>query len=319
MSFPRPRWFNICAIIFVVLLFVYFGVFVVRAFPGAKLRQIADPLTLVTIFAASLIYGLIVPLMGWAWRQLLVGMGENWSARHTSVIIGVTQLAKYIPGNVAQSVGRSVLAVSRGMNPGVLGTTMMIEILLMLGMATLVGLVCWLVADEHRILVAPSFWSAIAALGGISVCVLLGLVVLLRLLSTFRNRYCWAERWIPERMRAPTPGVFYRASLAYGLIYLTIGLAFWIVACTLCGETAPGYFYLTSVFALSWVVGFIAPGLPAGLGAREGAMIALLTGTIVEADILNLMIAMRMVTMLGDLLCFVVCAVLAKRYFRPLA
>src|SRR3546814_9620714 len=65
------------------------------------------------------------------------------------------------------------------------------------------------------------------------------------------------------------------------------------------------YLYLiTSAFALSWVLGFLAPGAPAGLGAREGIMLLLLHGSAPAEALLIFVLLARVVTVLGDGLCF---------------
>lgn len=62
----------------------------------------------------------------------------------------------------------------------------------------------------------------------------------------------------------------------------------------------------TSSFALAWVLGFLAPGAPAGLGVREGALAFLLAGSVDDQRVLTLILAMRIVTVMGDGLCWLV-------------
>ena len=57
---------------------------------------------------------------------------------------------------------------------------------------------------------------------------------------------------------------------------------------------------VTAAFALSWLVGFLAPGAPAGLGVREGIMVVLLSGAADNAQLLVFVLLARLVTMLGD-------------------
>ncbi|GHT94707.1 hypothetical protein FACS1894116_09100 [Betaproteobacteria bacterium] len=310
------RPFKILGYVVSMLLLIYFVVFVSRTFSTENLRPFRSPTTLVYLGIASLVYCLIIPLAGWAWSLLLTSMGERWTNRRTIAIIGFTQIAKYIPGNIAQIAGRATLAISKGMNPGIFGATVLIETLLTMAAAVVTGLACWLIAGEHYDALNNSFWHAIATLTTGLLCGTLGMVVLLKLLPGLRSHALWAARWIPAEMQIPNIRVICKTSAIYCLSYIAVGLSFWIVAHSLNTEDTPSYFYLSATFALAWVIGFITPGLPAGLGAREGVMTALLMGKFAAPDILNLMLGMRLVTIVGDLLSFGMGAILMHLYFR---
>jgi hypothetical protein len=314
MKVKRTQFLKISGYAVSMLLLIYFIVFVSRNFSAESLRPFGAPTTLVYMGVASLIYGLIVPLAGWAWSQLLAGMGEYWTNRQTIAMIGATQIAKYIPGNVAQIAGRATLAISKGMNPGVFGATVLIETLLTMAAAVFIGLACWLIAGEHYDALDTAFWHTLVTLCAGLLCGALGMVMLLKFLPALRRHTRWAGRWIPAEMRIPNIRIICKTSVIYCLSYIVVGLSFWVVACSLV-ETTPGYFYLSATFALAWIIGFIAPGLPAGLGTREGVMTVLLMGKFTAPDILNLMIGMRLVTITGDLLVFGTAAVLMNQCF----
>jgi uncharacterized membrane protein YbhN (UPF0104 family) len=66
------------------------------------------------------------------------------------------------------------------------------------------------------------------------------------------------------------------------------------------------YWLLISVFALAWVVGFITPGAPGGLGVREALMVLMLAPAYTAASASVLVIALRIATTLGDALILVI-------------
>src|SRR3546814_10111891 len=70
----------------------------------------------------------------------------------------------------------------------------------------------------------------------------------------------------------PGPGATLIAVTIYAGNYLLIGLGIWLLAIALGMAHEIDYAMATSAFALSWILGFLAPGAPAGLGAREGLM-----------------------------------------------
>jgi hypothetical protein len=315
MNLKRTRTLKIFGYVISVVLLTFFVVFVSRHFSIASLQPFKAASTLIAIGIASMIYCLIVPLAGWAWSLLLAGMGEQWGSRKIIAILGFTQIAKYIPGNFVQIAGRATLAISKGMNPGIFGATVLIETLLTMAAAVFAGLACWLMAGEHYDALNTSFWHTLATLSAGLLCGTVGIVALLKLLPTLRRHTLWAARWIPAEIRTPRVQILCKAGAIYCLSYFVVGLSFWLLARGLNAESSPSYFYLSATFALAWIIGFIAPGLPAGLGAREGVMTILLTGKFAAPDILNLMLGMRLVTIAGDLLGFGMGAILMNLCF----
>lgn len=69
-------------------------------------------LSLILILAA--IYGAANIILASAWRILMVGLEQSISSRIATRIYGLTQLAKYVPGNIFQFAGRQFLAMSHG-------------------------------------------------------------------------------------------------------------------------------------------------------------------------------------------------------------
>jgi uncharacterized membrane protein YbhN (UPF0104 family) len=80
----------------------------------------------------------------------------------------------------------------------------------------------------------------------------------------------------------------------------------WLVAHALlpAGTPTPNPAFLTGAFASSWILGFIAPGAPAGLGIREAILSAWLSTAMPAADVVLLVVALRIATTVGDLLNF---------------
>jgi hypothetical protein len=96
------------------------------------------------------------------------------------------------------------------------------------------------------------------------------------------------------------------ALLVYVANYLLFGTGVAAMAVLLLPSQNSHWLQLTGGFALAWVVGFFAPGAPAGLGVREGLLLALLQSSYARADALAIVIAMRIATTTGDVLCFAV-------------
>jgi len=58
---------------------------------------------------------------------------------------------------------------------------------------------------------------------------------------------------------------------------------------------------LIVIFSIAWLAGFIIPGAPGGIGVREAVIIFFITPIIGEAQSVAIAIALRFVTLLGDI------------------
>jgi uncharacterized membrane protein YbhN (UPF0104 family) len=61
---------------------------------------------------------------------------------------------------------------------------------------------------------------------------------------------------------------------------------------------------LGGAYIIAWLAGLITPGAPAGLGIRETVLLLLLSGFVMEADLLMAVLLGRLITVVGDLLFF---------------
>ena len=103
----------------------------------------------------------------------------------------------------------------------------------------------------------------------------------------------------------------------YQAICLLIrGLIFTTVFQAVCGIVPLNIFItILGLFSLSWVIGFITPGVPGGIGVREAMMLMFLTGLASEEKILTSAIIYRIISVLGDL-CSYGYAVGLKHFYR---
>ena len=92
-----------------------------------------------------------------------------------------------------------------------------------------------------------------------------------------------------------------------------IGLGLWIVALAAGFSDSIDLGVATAVFALSWLLGFLAPGAPAGLGVREGIMVLMLSPLMPDSEALAFVLLARLVTLAGDAIIYLCSLALARR------
>jgi hypothetical protein len=90
------------------------------------------------------------------------------------------------------------------------------------------------------------------------------------------------------------------------------GAGAWILIDGMESAKDAGYFWLTAVYALAWLVGFVLPALPGGLGARDGTLVALLAARFGAGVASALAIAVRLANTIGE---FVAMALIEVVYF----
>jgi len=257
------------------------------------------PAVPVALVFASLAYCLIYPLAGWAWQRLLRRQGVNERAWVLTRIIALTQLAKYVPGNIAQHASRAALSLKQGIAWTPYLATAWQEALLSVSASLLVG--------GGMAALSPLGWAGLPPQLGLFACVVAG-ATLLACLNWPARRMETSQspliKWLRKLGRPPGTATALMAITTYAVNYLAVGAGIWVLAAALGLAETVTFPLATAAFAFSWALGFLAPGAPAGLGAREGMMLLVLQGHGRSEDLLLLVLLTRVATLAGDLLSF---------------
>jgi hypothetical protein len=231
---------QVAGVVLTVLALGYFVHFVVRTLTRPDTAALLTLPALATIVLTSFATSVSVVSTGWAWHHLLE---ENaLPTRDLVSILGRTQIAKYLPGNVGHHLTRSALAIDSGIPLRAVARSLMLEAALLAGTGVGAG-----------VLALPFI------------------------------RPAWR-----------------RAVLADAFNFLLLGSALAGLAFVVSDPPLTTLPLAIGAFALSWVAGFLVPGAPAGLGVREGVLIALLSPSVDGA--LPIVLGFRLATTLGDFL-----------------
>ncbi len=235
------------------------------------------------IAAFALVYGSANLMLVHAWRSLLEKFGARVTGPWAIRIYGISQLAKYVPGNILHLAGRQAL----GMAAGVSGWPLAKASLWELGLLTLAGAV-------FGMLVPP---LAVAGVSVPFVAVLFGLTLMVAaaVLGWYFGR--------PVALAFAWHVFFFAVSgaLFVGLIKLVSPQSMADVSLWLS---------LGGAYVLAWLAGFVTPGAPAGVGIRELVLLFLLQGRIDVVDLLLIIVLGRAVTVSGDLAFFIFASML---------
>lgn len=257
------------------------GVFVVL-----RLRQHAAGLDfgglssadLAMLGALALFYGAANILLALAWRQLLVFCTAHVTRLWAVYAYGVSQLAKYIPGNIFHVAGRQMIGMAAGHSAWALARSTIWE----LGVISVTGGLFGLLALGLVFRQMPALAGALAfilALAG-------AIAVVARLLSR-RVALAMAE----QALFLALSGAVFVGCLIIAAPELDTSAGLLVAA--------------AGAFVLAWLGGLVTPGAPAGLGVREVILLFLLADVGTEPEILMAVLLGRIVNVAGDVAFFV--------------
>ncbi|WP_165780476.1 lysylphosphatidylglycerol synthase domain-containing protein [Leptospira haakeii] len=235
-------------------------------------------------------------IAGTIWFILLKDYGAKIEWKETLRIISVSQFGKYLPGNIGQHVGRVVLANEKEVPIITTLQTLFIE-------------------------------SAILAIAGISISVLgfffysfqsfhdsrivIIQLIVLALVALFLPKFFFfiVNRYAKGRLLKFTGGVQLRipklfaliqVSVLYIITFFNIGIVLDLIAKNIFEYPDSNIFLLTTAFAWSWILGYLTPGAPAGLGIREAIIVASLSSQYEPGIAIGLSVILRFITTIGD-------------------
>jgi hypothetical protein len=237
----------------------------------------------------SLMYATANIFLALAWRGIVLNFNQHITLLWAISAYGRSQLAKYIPGNVFQFVGRQAFGMSAGIDARVLAKSMLIELILLSLAAICFG--C---------LILPSL---IPGFG-----IFKALLLMLLMVS-----------FISYAIKVNL-STFVLVSFLYQLFFLVISGSVFLILLTnqpsLALHDFNYYPFILSVYVIAWLIGLYTPGAPAGLGIRELALIVMLGILFSESDILQAVVLVRFVNVTGDFLFFLVASLIPLKLIR---
>jgi glycosyltransferase 2 family protein len=250
--------------------------------------------------------GIAVTLAGTiAYTLSLVALAASWTViaisalpdgRQLAIAIRIyarTGIAKYLPGNIFHLVGRQVLGRALGVSQARLAVATAAEIALSL-------LSVWLVASAVFAALPGPISRGLSLLG-----LALGALAATAFVSPslLRRAAPWTAP-ILDRVVGDARGAEFGFALALNLaFFLCLAIIAGSVFRALTGEALP-LMQVGAVYLCAWLAGYIVPGASGGLGVREAALLVLLDEAAGEPPLLAFALAMRLQSILGDLMLF---------------
>lgn len=275
---------------------------------GKDLSALLEPAVIGATIGLCVLYMLLIPVTAFAWGRLLHALNERVSFRRLLPILATTQFGKYLPGNVAHHFGRVALLRMANVRLSSAVLSLAYEMLLQLVACAHLSALTLLWALPAELAHWPLFTHRWALLLAVTAGAVLALTLIPRFARWFANLQ--AARRGEAPIQSAARGFHWKTAagcyLLYAANFLFVGAGMHLIAVTLAepGTQVPGVAYMTGAFASSWVLGFLAPGAPAGLGVREVILSAWLAAIMPADRVVVLVVALRIATTAGDLLNF---------------
>lgn len=235
------------------------------------------------VIALAVLHGAATLLLASAWRDLLARRGVRAARTWSIKVYGLSQLAKYVPGNVFHLAGRQAIGMAAGGAGAPLACSAVEELASLAAAGMLYG---WLALP----LVAPR-------------------VPLTACVAAFFAT-AWLAVFLSHRLRGPHAA----ASLVRQMLFLAVSGAVFAVLLGSPALAMRDSLLVGAAYVLAWLGGLLTPGAPAGLGVRESILLLLLGGVATDAKLLEAVVLGRLVTLGGDLLFFAAaCLIRADR------
>lgn len=208
-----------------------------------------------------------------------------------------SNLYKYIPGNVLQYVGRNQIAEFSDAGHD----RVIIASVTEMGMTAVGALLASTILARRFVL----DWLRNQNIGLIVGIIVAGIAVLAAICVILSRK---RPRVLLELKAILNPGntLFIAAMLLFIVANQMVnGALFTVLLKSLIGTLPREYWgNIAGVYSFAWLVGFITPGAPGGMGIRE-ALLSMLLASVMSPEMITVAVIMnRIVTVVGDLLAY---------------
>jgi glycosyltransferase 2 family protein len=236
------------------------------------------------IGAATVVVLLSFALLIEGWRRVMAAWDSHLPFGQAARIWFLSSLGKYVPGNIWSLTAMGVMARGRG-----------ISALAAAGSSIIMQAVS-LVTGAAIVMITGAQLLGQPVLVGVSVLILIG--ILLSAPRFLPPLTVWIGSIIGKEVAPPSvPATsIWTAAIASALSWLLYGFAFQLFVRGLLGAAPGEISRYIAVYTAAYILGFISPIAPAGLGVREFTLAAFMTqlGLANEADAALIAIAARL-------------------------
>ncbi len=238
-----------------------------------------------------LIFGIILSIFSYVitaymFRLQVKEKYPKISLLYSFLNISISQIAKYLPGNFAHVLARGAM-LKKHMSKADITFSFIIEATIMAASTFLIGMVFFnsgITLLGYSLIELPLFVLAI------SVFAFLAHSLLKKKLDLYK---------LPKIL-------ILKLIVLNSITVLFGGLIIFKLSTLYENQQIITYLQCTSAFSLSFFIGYVMPGAPAGIGVREAAFVTLLSDTIEKQVSLEIILLLRGISISTDIILFLI-------------
>lgn len=222
-----------------------------------------------------------------------------------------SNIAKYLPGNVMQFAGRNVLGSQLGISQFAMLSGTVIEVLSLV----MTGFILVVIFFNKNFVQVYEYISSnrsyrivfyIVVVVGV-VCVIAGCIFL-----TKSSKY---YEIVKRAFSISFLKIMLKLLLAYAYSFIVMSFVFYCSFIYIM-DVNVNFSLVISAAIISWIVGYVVPGAPGGMGIREVVLLFLLGNVYGEGVAMMGAIVFRIVSIIGDIIAFALDLIIAKCFTK---
>lgn len=272
--------------------------------------QLLESKNILPTLIITIIQAIIVVTNTYPWKKLVELLTRVKLPYQDTITVYVkANLMKYVPGNVFQYVGRNELAIKRNIPHLKVATATILDVGMTVLSAFLISVIFlydYLIKTLQSFNLPLPFWLII-----LIILIFASLIFVLARKKIGHKLSDYRYLLSKDSLK-----VLAKCLLYYVVVMLISSLMYMITLIFILNVQldASLFIRLFSAYTLSWLVGFITPGAPAGIGIKEAIMVSVSGGLINTSVVALSMVILRILTTLADAIAFVAVFLFNKYY-----
>ena len=263
-------------------------------------RAFATPQAICILLFSILLQAMIFCYMTFPWLHLVqIFSGKKISGKQALPIYTKANLMKYIPGNVCQYVARNQLAAESQVSHVDVALATIVDI----GMSMMAPFLISIILMRHHIMTLLSAYRYTFLMVFCVILMLFCLIFILLRLKFWKQvkQYCSKYRRLLQRQTLFQLLVTFSLYLLQSLFSIVLYALPFLGFLDIPSEKMPQFL---GAYLFSWIIGFITPGSPGGIGVREAVMMLICSSFMDDSVIMSYVIMMRFISICADVVAF---------------
>jgi len=267
-----------------------------------KLSDMRSPRVIAAFAVSFTVQTAQIIIACWSWlmlSRLLSGRKIPYSA--AMPVFTRSNIYKYLPGNVFQYVGRNRLAADMGISHVDVACATVLDVFFCVFWT---GTVSVLLLGSRLPELMEKYGRNLLLAGAAGVLLLLAAFAVIRF--KFRSRVKgYISRYSRAFDKAERPKLLFAVFYYFAHNIVSAGMYFTCMALMVPQAGIREQLALTGAFLFAWIIGFVTPGAPGGIGIREGVMLFVCGDKFADRIILFVLV-MRIASVFADVAAFLI-------------